>query len=104
MDPSCEQVKQGRFQIKLFKPYQKKTLMGFIDIEAPSGLIIHGCTLHQKNGSRWIGLPSKQFKKNDGSTGWTPVIEFATREAGDKFRDQVLAAFDLYQTSKAGAA
>jgi hypothetical protein len=96
MDLSGEQVKQGRFRITLFKPYQKNTLMGFIDIEAPSGLIIHGCTLHQKNGSRWVGLPSKQFKKDDGSSGWTPVIEFATRDAADRFRDAVLEAFDNF--------
>jgi hypothetical protein len=104
MDLSCEQVKQGRFQIKLFKPYQKNTLQGFIDVETPSGMVIHRLSLHQKNGSHWVGLPSKQYSKEDGGTSWVPVIEFATREAADRFRDQVLAAFDLYQASKAGAA
>lgn len=87
----------GRFQIKQWKPYAKNTLVGFLDIETPSGMLIHGCTLHQKNGSRWIGLPGKQYTKENKETGWTPVIEFPSREVGDRFRDAVLAAFDEFQ-------
>ena len=30
-----------------WKPYQKgESLQGFIDLQLPSGMVLHGCTLH----------------------------------------------------------
>lgn len=82
-------------EIQLFKGYRKNTLLGFADIATPGGMIIHGLSLHGRNGARWIGLPSRPFEK-DGKTSWTPIIEFVDREAAEAFRDAVLAAFDRY--------
>jgi DNA-binding cell septation regulator SpoVG len=84
------------FTIKEFKPYQKNTLRGFVSIELPSGLILHGLTYHQKEDSRWIGMPAKQYEK-DGATTWAPQVEFVSKESRDKFQTAVLAAIDRYQ-------
>ena len=35
-----------------WKAYQKNTLRGFLSLTLPSGLVIHNCTLHQKDGAR----------------------------------------------------
>ena len=81
-------------EIENFKPYVKNTLFGFVDVRLPSGLIICGVTLHRKDGSRWCGLPAREYLKDDGSKAWMPVVRFASRDVANKFRDQVLAAYD----------
>jgi DNA-binding cell septation regulator SpoVG len=85
------------FQVTNWKPYTKNTLRGFFTVTLPSGLVIHNCTLHQKQDSRWVGMPSQKFTKEDGTTSYTPVIEFTNREASDRFRDAVLEALDRLQ-------
>jgi hypothetical protein len=83
------------FAVREWKPYAKNTLVGFVSLELPSGLIIHGCTVHEKNGSRWIGLPAKQYTK-DGTQTWAPLVEFASKEVREKFQALALAAIDAY--------
>ena len=87
-------IRNKGFQISNWKPFAKNTLQAFFDVTTPSGIVIHGLTLHQKNAARWVGMPGRAYTKEDGTTSYTPVIEFASREAGDKFRDQVLQAID----------
>ena len=72
------------------KSIRKNTLVGAFDLEMPSGLIIRGAMLFEKNGRRWVGFPSKEFTKQDGSKGYFPLLEFASREIADKFQAQVL--------------
>jgi DNA-binding cell septation regulator SpoVG len=86
----------ARFEVQSFKGYVKNTLQGFFDVLTPEGLVIHGCSLHQKDRSRWVGMPAKQLRKADGSTAWIPIIEFESREAADEFRDNVLDALDRF--------
>lgn len=84
------------FAAREFKPFEKNTLRGFVSLELPSGLILHGFTLHEKNGSRWIGMPAKEFTKSDGIKSWVPQIEFASKEARDRFQAAALGAVDDY--------
>jgi hypothetical protein len=79
-----------------WKAHEKNTLRGFLSINLPSGLVIHNCTLHQKNGSRWLGLPARQYVKDDGSTSYTPLIEFATKDARQRFQAAALEAVDHF--------
>jgi hypothetical protein len=85
----------NNFVVREWRPYQKNTLVGFLSLELPSGLVLHGCTLHQKNGSRWIGMPAKSFEK-DGATTWAPLVEFASKEARERFQTAALEALDGY--------
>jgi hypothetical protein len=77
-----------------WKPYPKGTLQGFFTAQLPSGMIVRGCSLHTKNGASWLTMPSEKFPKQDGSTGYKPVVEFVNRSVADKFRDQVIDAID----------
>jgi len=65
----------------------------FLSLTLPSGLIIHNCTLQEKDGSRWIGLPARPYTK-DGSTSYALLIEFATKEARQPFQTMALEAVD----------
>jgi hypothetical protein len=85
-------------------PLSKGALRGFVDLELqPSGLVLHGCTLMESNGRRWIGLPARPQLHQDGSavispkTGkpaWTPIIEIKGREEKERFQTAALVAVD----------
>jgi hypothetical protein len=89
------------FKVSNFRAHAKESLVGFLDLTLPSGMILHDCALFKKNGKRWIGLPCKSYKKRDGSTGWSALIEFTDNAVYGRFRDAALAAFDEFQ--KGGA-
>ena len=83
------------FKVREFKRYSKNTLVAFLVLEMPSGLIIHGCSLHQKNDSRWVGMPAKEYL-NGGEKTFAPIIEFADKETRQAFQELALAAIDEY--------
>lgn len=72
------------------KPMRKGTLLGFFDLQMPSGLIVRGAMLFEKNGKRWVSFPSKEWTKQDGTKGYSPLLEFADRDVADRFQAQVL--------------
>ncbi len=69
---------------------RKNSLVGTFDLHFPSGLILHGAMLLEKGTRRWVGFPSKEWLKSDGSKAYTPLLEFANREIADKFQAEVL--------------
>ncbi len=79
-----------------WKAYQKNTLKAFLSLTLPSGLVIHNCMFHERDGERWIGLPARQYAKEDGTTSYTPLIEFTTKEARHRFRAAALDAVDRF--------
>ena len=68
----------------------KNSLVGAFDLEMPSGLKINGVMLFEKNGKRWVGFPSKEWVKQDGTKSYSPLLEFASRDVADKFQALVL--------------
>jgi hypothetical protein len=64
-------------------------LLGTFDLEAPSGMLFKAVMLFEKNGKRWIGFPSKEWTKQDGTKG-VHVIEFVSRDVSNKFSAAVL--------------
>jgi|SRR6516162_473803 hypothetical protein len=82
--------------ITAWKPHSKNTLTGFVSCVLPSGMIVHGLTIHRKNDARWVGMPSKEWINDQGAKQYTPILEFTTRIIAGKFRDGVLAALDQY--------
>ena len=87
------------FVITNHKPMRKGTLIGFFDLEMPSGLIVRGAMLFEKNNKRWCAFPSKEWVKADGTKSYSPLLEFADRSISDKFQAAVVpqaeAAFGL---------
>jgi DNA-binding cell septation regulator SpoVG len=78
------------FIITNAKSINRGSLVGAFSIELPSGLIIHDAKLFEKGDSRWLGMPSREYAKNDGSRGFAPIVEFKDRDTSDKFKDAVL--------------
>jgi hypothetical protein len=79
-----------------WKAHEKNTLRGFLSLTLPSGLVIHNCTFHRKNGARWIGLPARQYAKDDGTAGWQPIVGFLDEIVRAQFQADGLAALDRY--------
>jgi DNA-binding cell septation regulator SpoVG len=88
-----EGVVTMKFTICNWKALEKNTLRGFFTVTLPSGLVIHNCSLHEKDGGRWIGMPSEKYTK-DGQTAYKKLVEFKDRAAQDAFRDACLDALD----------
>jgi hypothetical protein len=58
---------QGTFRVTNAKLLRKNSLIGSFDLEMPSGLIVRGAMLFDKDGSRWVNFPSKEWTKSDGT-------------------------------------
>ena len=85
-------------EVKEFRPYEKNTLRGFATIRLTNvGLEIRDCTVHEKNGQRWIGLPAKSYEKDDGETGYSYLIAFYEKPRFEQFKKAVLKAIDDYE-------
>lgn len=93
-----------------FKPLAKGSLLGFADFTYGS-IALRGCSVHQLNGKRWIGLPGKPqlnaegqpLRDDRGKIKYMAVAEWSNRAAADKFRDAALAALDRYLAQAPGA-
>jgi hypothetical protein len=86
------------FEVIEFRPRRKgESLQGFLILRLPSGLTLHDCTLHQRaGGARWIGLPARSYTKQDGSTAWAHIVDFADKDAHAEFQRLAKAAVDCY--------
>jgi hypothetical protein len=82
-------------------PNSAGTLLGYLSVELPSGMIVNDLKLMVgPKGRPWIAMPSQRQLDREGNprTGpdgkqlWLQTIEFATRAAADRFRDLVLDA------------
>ena len=84
------------------KRYSKNTLIAFVDFTLlEAGLSIKGASIHEKEGSRWVSMPSRSYSDAQG-THWTPILEFANKEARSRINDAVLAAFDAHSLAGEG--
>ena len=88
-------------QVNGFKPLRSNTLVGFCTVVIPElYLRIFNLSVHEKNQSRWVGLPAKpqidrsgNVRRDDrGKVTYTPVIEFTDRATRDAFSDRVIAS------------
>jgi hypothetical protein len=89
--------KQTEFRLEgsEWRRFEKNTLQGFFNLTVwPLGMLIKGCTLHSKNGKRWIGLPGKPYTDKEGNTQWENVLQIPDRDASDSFRDEALLEVD----------
>lgn len=85
-------------EITQFKRFEKNTLKGFLTVRLPGiGLEIRDICLHEKNGKKWLQLPSKPHQKQDGSQSWSFILTFFDQQKGDQFQAAALKALDQYQ-------
>lgn len=80
-----------------FRKYTKQTLRGFLTVRLTNiALEIRECTLHEKNGKRWVGLPAKPYQDEDGTQKWSYIIKFYEKVLYNRFQSEVLKALDGY--------
>ena len=83
-----------------WREMRRNSLLGFAKVEFPSGLILHDVTVLRGERGPWASPPSKPMVGSDGTvmkdeagkTRYVPIIEFASREARDRFSEDVIAA------------
>jgi hypothetical protein len=78
-----------------WREVMRNSLKGFCHLTlSPSGLILRDCALHERDGRRWIGLPSRPQidwegrHRKDPVTGklmWSPTVEIRGREERERF-------------------
>lgn len=85
------------FVVGDWKAFERGAMCGWFSLLLPSRMILRDVSLHEEpDGRRWVGMPSKRFDKADGSTGYTNLIDFETREVRNAFQKHALAAIDKY--------
>jgi DNA-binding cell septation regulator SpoVG len=91
-------------KILRFMPHQAGSMLGFLSVEMPSGMIINDLKLMiGPSGKPWLAMPSQKRVDRDGNPvvgpngkqTYTQFVEFASRTAADRFRRQVLEALRL---------
>jgi hypothetical protein len=85
-----------QIQIRNWKPRQKNTLRGFFTVILPSGMVIHGCMLHEKGDSRWIQFPAKEYTDDRGEKQFARFVEFTDKRIADRFNKLTIEALDEY--------
>ena len=84
-------------EIVKFRAYKKNSLLGFFSCKLTAiGLELRDCALYEKEGDRWIGLPSKPYKDEDGNQKWAYIIKFYDKNKFQQFQKCALHALDEY--------
>jgi len=88
------------FVARDWRRVERNTLKGFFSLELPSGLVLHECTLHQKNDRRWIGLAAKPQLNPDGTPRigdkgkplYSPIVEVPDPARRESFQRAAITA------------
>lgn len=84
-----------------WRAMKKNTLLGFAKIQL-GALTINDVSVNTSNGRTWANLPSKPMVDRDGNVvrtpegkiKYVPLLEWATREASDRFSESVITAVE----------
>ena len=79
-----------RYEIKNFKSFRKNTLRGFFSLRIDH-FEIESFTYHEKDGKRWVGMPSKQSKDENGELAWFPTVRINDKEKYASFQQWAIA-------------
>lgn len=84
-----------------WKAMPRNTLRGFADVRIGKSLILRDVTVHASHGRRWASPPSKPMIQDGrammddrGKIKYSPVIEWADKDARDAFSEGVLEAIE----------
>lgn len=96
-------------EITDWRPFTSNTMKGLFSCLLPSGLLVHGLSLHVgDDGRAWISLPSKPRVRNgevstyQGKPVYDKVIEIPDQTKRETFQTALLAA--LAEHPEAGRA
>jgi len=93
-----------------WKAMNRNSLRGFATVRYGS-LKIRDVTVHNNGSRRWANMPSKPIvgpdgaaqRDDNGKIKYVPLLEWASREAADKFSDEVIAAVEREYSGATGA-
>ena len=83
-----------------WRPLRKGSLLGFVTVTMPSGIIIHEVSILETNGRFWASPPSKPMIDRNGvvmiddagKRRYSALIEFADRDTRSRWSAAVVAA------------
>lgn len=83
-----------------WKPVRKGALLGFAGVRLGRALIVHDVPVLAGRNGAWASLPSKPqigsdgtVRRNDaGKIQYSPILEWADKEASRRFSDAVIDA------------
>jgi hypothetical protein len=80
-----------------YKEINKGALKATCDVKMVKwgNFIIRGLAIFEKDGSRWVSFPSKEYEK-DGKKKWFPHCYFETDNMAEIFRKQFFLVFDKH--------
>jgi hypothetical protein len=82
-------------EITKFKPLDKNTLKGFLTVRMTNvGIEIRDIALQEKNGKRWLNMPSRSFTDANGKQSYSYVLDFFDEEKKEFFQREVLRMLD----------
>ena len=87
-----------------FTPVNKGCLIGYADVlleKSDLVLEIRGCMLMQKDGRKWLSLPSKEFTNENNEKKYFSIIKFQDREVDKSFQEAAIAEIEKWQQSNA---
>ena len=87
-------------QIRDWRPLRKGSLVGFVKVEMPSGMILNDVTILSGDRGAWASPPSKPMidrdglamKDANGKLKYSPIVEFASKEVRERFSNAVVEA------------
>jgi hypothetical protein len=85
--------------IEDLRPHQKGSMVAFLDVTASMGgarVRLNDCVLHERGEDTWVNLPSKSYKKRDGSQGYAPLVVL-DEETLSAFQQATIRAVESYQ-------
>jgi DNA-binding cell septation regulator SpoVG len=74
---------------------------GIFTVRMPDHYVIHGVSLFEKNGARWITLPKRRHTDSSGQFVWSPVIEIVDKPLFESFCVEALEALDALRKENA---
>lgn len=87
-----------------FTPVGKGCLIGYADLlleKADLSLEIRGCMLMQKDGRKWLSLPSKEFTNENNEKKYFSILKFQDREVDKKFQEAAIPEIEKWQQNNA---
>jgi hypothetical protein len=97
-------------KVVAFKSLARGSLLGFVDLQMDSGLILLGCTYHESHGKRWVNPPGRPQLDADkkpivenGKLAYAPVVDFAEKSIRFKWSAQAVKAIDEHLAAQSKA-
>jgi DNA-binding cell septation regulator SpoVG len=79
-------------KITKFRDVRKNTLRGFLSVRMENiGLEIRDISIHEKNGSQWLAMPSRPYEDSRGNRKYSFILDWFNNEKKAQFESSVMA-------------